>query len=330
MNGIIFFSCNFQIKPIKTFLNIEYDSVGLFYSSSATSPPEKRVFLIDIFSYAIPSWNQNFLFTDIIKNCQFIDFTDTVYIDDPEFRPLLINFFKDPIQIKKTDLEIALSNKTLPVFMILDLFLSKLTSISPPIRTHFNSIPSTFNSVFIVDLFFIMSDYLTSAKNQNTQIIQEQNFLIEKYKSIINQMLTGEISLESVKEFNPNPARKILVKDSIDTTRNSSTSLENLDLIFRELILDIRNKHPPLIDINFLFENLNVLGLNLPYFKEPFSIQAGIYSHDRTPTVTPYSIIPYNYNLESLSIQILESLLPYTQNELKQDIKNTLTKKKLY
>jgi len=317
-SGIILFNNNFpQTKVLNKIFNLDFNAIGFFYSCSYTL--EKKVLIVDLFSYVIPSINDSFNYNDIFK-ADFISSIDTYYIDHAKFRILLLEFFSQEIILNKNDFKKTIETFSLPGKIILDLFLSKLEiQLSNFTRQHFDSKP-----YYSSDLEKISEDIISNLNFTENKNYVNNLFLVEKYKKIIQDILNENINPEDLLEF------KI-------QKNFSNGPEENLQKLFSDLFSNLKNNKPVFIDIDFLLENINKLS-NLD-LKSPndFSVLAGIYSK-KTEFINfksdkEYYIIPmrnYNSDLESLqslqSLQDLKSLAEISDFELNSDINNQILK----
>jgi len=327
--GIILFNNNFpQTKILDKIFCLNFNTIGFFYSCSYTL--EKKVYLLDLYSKSLPGLSKSFVYSDIFK-ADFISSIDTCYIDHPKFRLLLLDFFKDEIVFTKEDFKKVNKTNSLPGLIIFDLFLSKLGLIFSNLdfnRTYFES-----KEYLCPNLGNICSEIISNLSFSKNKEYLDDLLLAEKYKNMIQDILDEKIDLDmlALEGF------KIKNKDIIIKRNELSNWLIdpeiNLRNIFSKLNSDISNNKPVFIDYDFLIDNINrISNLNLKSFGD-FSVMVGLFSK-KTQFINfkkndSFFIIPSrNYNLETLNIDELKTLIEVCDNEMKISITSQIQKMK--
>lgn len=348
---MIFQSSSLENLCLRKIFNVKYDSIGVFYENDLI-PSKKHVLILDLWTLRIPAWTEAMFYDEskFLEICDVIDVYKFSNLKDSEnpknFKSLLSEVFEIPIDVKiDTYLDCLESGEDLPVIMIINYFLKKLNV-------------KDFRSSRIVGFF-------DSQKNQEIMYKENLNFLnflmtrsninilknifdIESnpriyetpdnvYKTTLQSMITTRtIELKVLKSlgFQVHDNDCIIILKSEKLTSNEYLNAKDT---IKVLINNLKTDHPPILDLNRLIRNINVLtSESIEEFScEPMVI--GVSSENPVilgssdPKITMVSNT--NYNITTLTTEHCKSLSNYLSNIennfefLKRDLKIEISKR---
>jgi len=304
-NGIVYIksSCNYA-RMLRNIFKLDYDAIGLFYTSNINDTIVKHILILDIYSDKTPHWTNTVDFEILFQSDVIVSLDIKSIEDSYRFKTLLLQNFctrGDPKLLfdgfisnftPKEYAVIILKHKTVYLDEYKEILIKHLDKIDLTERVYIYEKDSILKSLI---------QHMIDSKRIDVSTLRKHGILLQDFDSIIHVRKNGF----KLSNFYKEP-------------------IESIGEIIKSLI------NGNTLNLKRLIESYNLISdkkLDVPDITKVALVHT---KRDTTSVMYKDMIVPMeNYNLDYLSLEQLVSLYEVVpESELKLNIKKIITLKR--